>query len=176
MAGAAVALRAPVDGSRTSTNTKYPRSELREVAGSDLAAWDAAKGGHQLLVTLAFAHLPLGRPHVVGAQIHNGVDDVTALRLEGTNLWVTDGDNPHYALLTAGYVLGTRLNLRYIVRAGIVDVWLNGVSRAKVPVTSGTLFFKTGAYVQANCDNSTPCDATNYGEVRISSLKVVHRQ
>jgi hypothetical protein len=110
----------------------------------------------------------------VGAQIHDGIDDITTLRLEGTHLWVTNGDNAHYALLTAGYVLGTRVDLRYVVRGGVVEVWLNGVNRAQIPVTSGTLFFKTGAYLQANCDNSAPCDATNYGEVRISSLKVAH--
>lgn len=31
-----------------------------------------------------------------------------------------------------------------------------------------------GAYFKANCDKSSPCSSSNYGEVRIYALKVQH--
>ncbi|MGH3823751.1 MAG: hypothetical protein ACRDRA_13125 [Pseudonocardiaceae bacterium] len=35
--------------------------------------------------------------------------------------------------------------------------------------------FKAGAYTQANCKNSSPCKASNYGEVVIYRVTVSHQ-
>lgn len=37
-------------------------------------------------------------------------------------------------------------------------------------------YFKTGAYTQANCEKSDPCDESNYGEVVLYELNVEHRE
>jgi hypothetical protein len=122
---------------------------------------------------LAFTSLPSVKPQVVGAQIHNGNDDVTTFRLQGTNLYITDGDNSTYKLVTNNYRIGDRFEARYDVSGGMVRAYYNGVLQATLPrVFNG--FFKTGAYTQANCNNSSPCSSTNFGQTSIYSLAVTH--
>lgn len=186
-AGDAVRFRAPVActasrtgpscGSRSSTNTSYARSELQEtMAGTTTrAAWSMATGTHTLEVRLAFTKLPADKPHVVGMQIHDALDDVTAVRLEGKKLWATQGDNTHFKLLSSKYKLGKVVTVKYVASGGKIRVFYDGKAKATVSSSSGGNFFKTGAYTQANCDNSSPCDGTvNYGEVQIYSVKVTH--
>src|SRR5689334_10118100 len=114
--GCTVLLQAPVDAA-TTPNSKYPRSELREMTdgGRRKAAWSSSVGRHELDVDLAFTRLPAGKPHVVGAQVHDGSDDVTTLRLEGSKLWISDGDHSHGRLVTNDYRLGARIKLRFVV-------------------------------------------------------------
>ncbi|MGH9154988.1 MAG: polysaccharide lyase family 7 protein [Acidimicrobiales bacterium] len=186
-AGDAVRFRAPVActarrtgpscGSRSSTNTSYARSELQETtAGTNTrAAWSMATGTHTLEVRLAFTTLPADKPHVVGMQIHDALDDVTAVRLEGKKLWATQGDNTHFKLLKSKYRLGKVVTVKYVASGGKIRVFYNGTAQATIPSSATGNFFKTGAYTQANCDNSSPCDGTvNYGEVQIYSIKVTH--
>ncbi|MFL6150590.1 MAG: hypothetical protein ACJ72I_24405 [Pseudonocardiaceae bacterium] len=42
----------------------------------------------------AFTHLPVGKPQLVGAQIHDATHDISVFRLEGTDLYITNGNNP----------------------------------------------------------------------------------
>src|SRR5207253_8321336 len=107
--GCAVLFQAPVDAA-TTPHSKYPRSELREMTngGRSKAAWSSSVGRHELDVDLAFVRLPADKLHVVGAQVHDGSDDITTLRLEGSKLWISDGDHSHGSLATDSYRLGTR--------------------------------------------------------------------
>ncbi|MFI7065490.1 polysaccharide lyase family 7 protein [Kribbella sp. NPDC050124] len=95
--GNGVQFRAPVNGVTTS-GSSYPRAELREMTdnGTKNAAWSSTSGTHTLTVKEAFVKLPAGKPHVVGAQIHGGDDAVTVFRLEGTKLYITNGDDSNY--------------------------------------------------------------------------------
>ncbi len=43
---------------------------------------------------------------------------------------------------------------------------------AEFVVSGGSI--KAGAYTQANCGNSDPCDDSNYGEVVIHDITVTH--
>ena len=187
-AGDAVRFRAPVActatrtgpacGSRSSTNTTYARSELQETVsgGTSRAAWDMSTGTHTLEVKLAFTKLPQVKPQVVGMQIHDATDDVTTIRLEGKKLWITQGDNTHYKLINGKYKLGKVVTARYVASGGKITVFYNGKAQATLPSLATQNFFKTGAYTQANCDNSSPCDGTvNYGEVNVYRVTLTHQ-
>jgi hypothetical protein len=170
-----VTFTAPVNGTTTS-GSKYPRSELREMTnnGQTNASWSATIGTHTFSVTEAFAHLPATKTQVVGAQIHDATDDISTFRLEGTKLWVTNGDNSNYYLVTSSYKLGTQFTAGYQVSGGVVRAYYNGRNVVSFPATFAGAYFKAGAYTQANCTNSTPCANSNYGSTNIYSLTVTH--
>ncbi|MGI8813944.1 MAG: polysaccharide lyase family 7 protein, partial [Pseudonocardia sp.] len=172
----AVAFRAPVNGVTTS-GSKNPRSELREMTagGTGNAGWSSTSGTHTMTLTEAFTRLPEGKPHVVGGQIHDASDDITVFRLEGTNLYVTNGNDPHYQLVTGNYVLGTPFEAKFVVSGGQVRAFYNGHLVATIAKAFDGAYFKAGAYTQANCANAAPCDSGNYGEVLIYDLQVTHR-
>jgi len=171
----AVVFRAPVDGV-TTKGSRNPRSELREMVdnGATTASWSSTAGSHMLTVTEAFTHLPDGKPELVGAQIHDADDDITVFRLEGGNLYITDGDNPHYKLVTSNYALGTKFEARYVVRDGKVNVYYNGALQTTISNRFSGAYFKAGAYTQANCSNASPCSSSNYGETTIYNVSVFH--
>ncbi|MEU6406591.1 polysaccharide lyase family 7 protein [Streptomyces sp. NPDC046985] len=174
-AGTAVQFRAAVNGTTTS-GSGYPRSELREMKnnGADEASWSATSGTHTLIVREAFTHLPNDKPQVVGAQIHDDSDDVTVFRLEGSSLYITKGDTTHYKLVTSGYQLGTVYEAKYVVSGGQIKAYYNGTLETTIPYTGSGNYFKAGAYVQANCTNSSPCSSSDYGETNVYSVTVSH--
>ncbi|SOD63720.1 Beta-glucanase, GH16 family [Streptomyces zhaozhouensis] len=174
--GDTVRFRAPVNGVTTG-GSSYPRSELREMepGGGDEIEWSSTSGTHTMTVREAFTHLPEERPHVVGAQIHGGDDDVTVIRLEGSELWITEGDTRHHHLITDDYELGTVFEVSYVVSDGEIEVYYNGELETTLDHSDSTNYFKAGAYTQANCGNSSPCDEDNYGEVEIHELTVTHQ-
>ncbi|MCI4061509.1 polysaccharide lyase family 7 protein [Micromonospora sp. R77] len=171
----AVRFRAAVNGTTTS-GSGYPRSELREMTGNGTsnASWSSTSGTHTMTFEEAFTALPATKPHLVGAQIHDANDDITVFRLEGTNLYVTNGDNAHYKLVTGSYQLGTRYRGRFVVSGGQVKVYFNDVLQATITRSFSGAYFKAGAYTQANCTNSSPCSDSNYGQTLIYALSVTH--
>ena len=170
-----VAFRAPVNGITTS-GSHYPRSELREMGpDGEPASWSSSSGTHTFVVDEAFTALPQGRPNLVGAQIHDDSDDISVFRLEGSNLYVTKGSNPHYKLITSDYVLGTRFEAKFVVRDDTVRAYYNGILQATFPADFSDAYFKAGAYTQANCEeDGVPCTSSNYGETTIYHLAVDH--
>ena len=170
-----VVFRAAVNAPTTS-GSHYPRSELREMTagGSENASWSSTSGTHTMTVTEAFTSLPQGKPHLVGAQIHDAADDITVFRLEGSNLYVTDGDDPHFKLITDQYVLGTKFEAKFVVSGGVVQAFYNGQLQATLAKNFSDAYFKAGAYTQANCERATPCSPDNYGETAIYQLAVTH--
>ncbi|AJE82176.1 MULTISPECIES: polysaccharide lyase family 7 protein [Streptomyces] len=173
--GDAVRFRAPVNGVTTGGSSN-PRTELREMEsdGEDEIEWSSTSGRHTLTVREAFTHLPEDKPHVVGAQIHGGDDDVTALRLEGSKLYVTEGDTTHHHLITDDYELGTVFEFGYVVEDGEIEVYFNGELETTLESSDSSNYFKAGAYTQARCENSSPCSEDNYGEVEMHEVSVTH--
>lgn len=172
--GGGVRFRAPVNGTTTS-GSGYPRCELREMSpDGSLASWSSNSGAHMLTVVEAFTRLPTGKPHVVGAQIHDADDDVTVFRLEDTKLWVTKGDDTHHALADANYVLGTPFEASFTVWKDAVSAFYNGRLVTTIPGKFSKAYFKVGCYTQANQTNARPADASNYGEVVVTSVSVAH--
>ncbi|MCO1574332.1 polysaccharide lyase family 7 protein [Crossiella sp. SN42] len=171
---AAVQFRAAVNGVTTS-GSNYPRSELREMNGRNKASWSSTSGTHEMVIDQAITAAPKGRPNVVAGQIHDGSDDVSVFRLEGSKLYITDGDSKH-TLITDSYRLGTRFQARFVVSDGKIKAYYNGELKATLSKKFSGGYFKAGAYTQANCGNASPCDSGNYGEVKIYGLRVNHGQ
>ncbi|MEV8390204.1 MULTISPECIES: polysaccharide lyase family 7 protein [unclassified Streptomyces] len=169
-----VRFRAAVNGA-TTTNTSYPRSELREMtnSGKSNASWSSTSGTHTLIVDQAVNRLPNTKSHVVAGQIHDG-NDRSVFRLEGTKLYVTKDNDTHHKLVTDNYRLGTVFEAKFIVGGGNIKAYYNGVLQTTIPVKFTTGYFKAGVYTQANCGNSSPCDTSNYGEVTVYNVSVRH--
>ncbi|MEV4411488.1 polysaccharide lyase family 7 protein [Catellatospora sp. NPDC049609] len=170
-----VQFRAAVNGVTTS-GSGYPRSELREMTsnGTANASWSSTSGTHTMVISQAITNLPQTKPHVVAGQIHDSEDDVTVFRLEGSSLYLTNGDDTHYKLITSSYQLGTRFEAKFVVSGGQVKAYYNGTLQATLSKSFSGAYFKAGAYTQANCTNSSPCSSTNYGQVIIYSVTVSH--
>jgi hypothetical protein len=171
-----VQFRAAVNGVTTSGSAN-PRSELREMknGGADKASWSSGSGTHTMVVSEAITHVPDGsRPYVVAGQIHDASDDVQVWRLEGSSLYLTNGDTTHYKLVTSGYQLGTRFEAKFVVSGGQIKAYYNGTLVSTLSRSFSGAYFKAGAYTQANCSNTSPCSSSNYGEVHVFSLSVTH--
>lgn len=164
-----VRFRAAVTGVTTS-GSKNPRSELRQMDGGAEASWSTTSGTHTMTVEETVTHLPRGKDHVVVAQIHDADDDVTVFRVEGSKIYVTNGDTTHYRLVTDSYALGTRFQVRFVAGNGRIQAYFDDKLVATLEKKSSGDYFKAGAYTQANCDTSDPCSDDNYGEVVIHRL------
>lgn len=172
-----VQFRSAVDGV-TTQNSTYPRSELREMTdnGASPASWSSNSGTHTIVIDQAITHVPNDRPHVVVGQIHDGEDDVSVFRLEGTKLYITKGDTRHHKLITDKYVLGTRFQAKFEVSNGQIRAYYNGVLQVTIPASFSGAYFKAGVYTQANCSKSksSPCDSSNYGQATVYRVTVMH--
>jgi hypothetical protein len=166
-----VVFNAGADGV-TTKNSHYPRSELREMNGSEKASWSNTSGTHVFDVREAFTKLPDAKPEVVGVQIHDAEDDVMQIRLEGTKLMVQYHDGKSEAVLDPDYKLGTPFDTRIVAANGKVDVLYNGEKKAELPLSGSGWYWKVGAYVQSSPAKGESPDAT--GEVAVYSLKVLH--
>jgi Alginate lyase/F5/8 type C domain len=168
-----VRFRSAVNGVTTG-GSNYPRSELREMNadGSDEAAWSSTDGTHTMTIDQTVTHLPNDKPHMVVGQIHGGDDDVSVFRVEGTSLYVTNGDDANYRLVTDDFKLNTRFQVRFVVAQGTIHAYYNGKEVATLDADFSTGYFKAGAYTQANCDRSSPCDESNYGETIIHKVTI----
>lgn len=173
-----VIFRAPVNGVTTS-NSGYPRSELREMAnnGKANANWSTTVGVHTMIIDQAITAVPKIKKHVVAGQIHNADDDVIVIRLEYPKLFV-DINGKTGPTLDTNYTLGKRFTVKFEASGGKIKVYYNGNSKPVYTLTkkgSGN-YFKAGAYTQSNCskEKKKACSDNNYGEVVIYKLLVQH--
>jgi hypothetical protein len=169
--GEAVLFSARGDGV-TTKNSRYPRSELREMTGREKASWSNTSGTHTLDVCEAITKVPAEKPEVVAAQIHDASDDVLQIRLEGQKLMVQYDDGKSEQIIDPDYTLGTPYNVRIVAAGGKVDVLYNGEQKAELPLSGSGWYWKVGAYVQSNPERGSAPDAT--GEVTVYSAKITH--
>lgn len=164
-------------GGGTTTNSSNPRSELREMnsTGSTEYNWNGTSGVHTQTVVGMVSRLTKVKPHVVLWQIHGGDDDTTVFRLEGSSLWITNGDETHAKLITSSFPLNQRYTLKGEVRNGVCSYWYNGVKiDYTLNITDTSCYFKAGNYLQSN-PTSAPSESTSeYSEVTIYSVSVTH--
>jgi poly(beta-D-mannuronate) lyase len=170
--GGGIVFRAHAGGA-TTKNSRYPRSELREMAGggSQPASWSNAQGVHTMTIRQAITHVPDNKPHVVAGQIHDASDDVIMIRLEGSRLFV-EGDGDDLGLLDANYTLGTVFTVQVIARDGHIQIHYNGELKVDYAQSGSGYYFKAGCYTQSNPSKGDAPGA--YGEVVIYSLQVSH--
>ncbi len=174
-AGDAVLFRASCDGLGT-TNSNYPRSELREMdaSGKDEASWATDDGrSHVLEVEQAVLQTPQRKKHVVCAQIHDAEDDVLMIRLEGDELFI-EREGESEIELDAAYELGDRFALRIQASDGRIKVWFNDELKMDWKTSNDGCYFKVGCYTQSNLKKESL--AGSYGEVAVYQLEVDHSE
>jgi hypothetical protein len=155
----------------TTSGSRYPRSELREMVGSDKASWDGRKGKHTMEIVEAITETPKAKPDVIAGQIHGTTDDLMQIHLSGQNLRVKYADGKKFVDLDPNYKLGTMFNVKIESAGGRVKVWYNGQQKADLPISSATSYFKAGVYVNSNPSKG---DKSGEGQVVIKSLAVRH--
>jgi hypothetical protein len=159
-------------GGATTKNSKYPRSELREMLGGKLASWSNESGVHTMSLRQAVTRLPAAKPHVVAAQIHGGDDDVVLVRLEGERLIAEYDDGDSEIVIDPAYELGTPYDLRIVAADRRIEIFYNNRLAAEIPRSGKGWYFKAGCYVQSNPERGDTPDAV--AEVVLYSLKVDH--
>lgn len=183
-AGTGVQFQVFMNGGRTSTNTKYPRSEFREFqtgSTSTKASWNGTSGRHIMRGKTKVMHYAPEKCEVVVAQIHDGGDDRLQIRAEassptGSQTWRLSLDGSEVDDLISGVALGQEVAWEIDVNAGALTVKINGstaytTSDAGLP-SSGN-YFKVGEYVQQNStDQDNP--SSEYGRSELRDLFVSH--
>jgi hypothetical protein len=159
-------------GGVTTENSTYPRSELREMSGDQLAKWSSRSGVHTLEVRQSVIALPPVKPEVVTAQIHDAKSDVVEIRLEDNRLLASYDDGDGEFVIDQAYVLGTPYDLRIVATAGRIDVFYNGALAGGAPLAGDDWYFKTGSYLQSNVSRGDAADAV--GQVVLYALRVSH--
>ncbi|GAA0905436.1 polysaccharide lyase family 7 protein [Pseudonocardia zijingensis] len=159
-------------GGVTTQNSKYPRSELREMRDGEKASWSNPGGTHTLEVREAIIATPKAKPEVVAAQIHDGDDDVLQIRLEGERLTVQSDDGETETVLDPAYRLGTPYDLRIVAADGRVEVFHDGEKKAELNKSGTGWYFKVGAYVQSSTEKGDAVGTP--GAVAVYALKVTH--
>ncbi|MGF9764124.1 polysaccharide lyase family 7 protein [Microvirga sp. 0TCS3.31] len=184
----AMVFYAPVNGA-TTKGSSYARSELREMSGSEKAAWDLSKGGF-MSATLEVDAAPnrdgIGGRLVVG-QIHGQDDELVRLYWEnGTVYFVNDqaGSGNSETKFTlkdnTGATPNVSLNEKFSYTINAkgstldVDVYADGkVYESSTKINSvwqsDTFYFKAGAYLGANESNGSGA-----GQASFYALDVNH--
>lgn len=185
----AMVFKAPVEGATTS-GSRYARSELREMKGSERAAWTINQGGF-MKATLEVDHAPilfngtLGR--VVVGQVHGQDEELVRLYWEkGTLYFVNDiasstGQETKFALTSkAGSKPSVALNERFTYSIDVttdrVKVTVSadgqtytGTDKIHKAWRSDAFYFKAGAYLGVN-----EKQGTGYGQTSFYDLKFSH--
>lgn len=176
--GNAVQFRANIEGCTTS-NSSYPRSELREMTGGGKteASWSTTTGTATMTVTESVDHLPAVKQQVVFAQVHGSSDDIAfgeaTGQSNGTDLLDFNHNGTSWGTLDPAYVPGTRFTLKIVAAAGFIDVYYNGVDKVHHAASATGCYFKAGDYTQSNVAKGHDAPGA-YGQVSISALSVTH--
>lgn len=152
---------------KTSSNTKFPRSELREVLanGTTNASWDGRSGEHYMKGRSRITNFTTQRPWICFFQIHDASSDLVRVQTEGTTSQTTGldivarrtppgGSEIKTVLLSGSYNINTWINWEIRISAGRLRIWLDSVLKLDVTGMGETgCYFKTGNYLQSNVDN-----------------------
>lgn len=185
--GAMVSI-APVEGATTS-GSKYARSELREMNGTERAAWNLSQGG-QMVGTLEIDVAPTtfgGDPgRVIFAQIHGKDEELVRFYWEDNQLYFKNdqaGSNNSELRFDLKNAAGQRpdvsLNEKFsysIDAEGsllVVKVWADGdlyTSSTKINDVwqSDAFYFKAGTYLGTNETQGEGYGQTSYFDLRFT--------
>jgi alginate lyase len=171
--GTHVYFQVPMNGGKTSTNTKYPRVELREYIGSAKAAWSGSSGTHEMSGKTTMLHMEDSKPESVIAQIHDGSDDTLQLRFNNrTELRASINGTLHPTVL-GNFPWGTEVAWKIRLVNGQLTIAINGTTKITTnPGYGANQYFKVGVYAQQNVDNGNP--ASGYQSLLLRDLAVSH--
>lgn len=177
-----------MNGGRTSANTSYPRSELRELTqnGTTKAAWDATVGSHIMQGKTIVKHLQPNKPWVTIAQIHDAEDDTLGIKVRNASI---GGGPPLYVVAS---IMGTEHATKLITTYAIDDVidWkitlINGslkiyianvlkiTSSAFSSASGAKQYFKAGCYPQSSVAAGGFESSSEYARIWLYDLDVTH--
>jgi hypothetical protein len=183
-AGTGVQFRVNMDGKTTSTNTKYARSELRELKpdGTTKAAWTVGSGTHVMEWTFKVNHIQPNKPWCTIGQLHDADSDAWAVKVKGDStsalyvaLAVYDVDQS--TKLLSSYTVGDTVTMRAEMTNGTLKMYANGSLKITSTAFQGKGaggYFKVGAYPQSLNNAGGNESASEYCSVDISNLTVSH--
>jgi hypothetical protein len=195
-AGDGVEFTAGVGGA-TTENSKYARSELRELSASgSLAAWSATSGTSTLTLTGSVDRLPATKPQVSVAQIHGSSDLPLIVMATGScdapcshdtltraippghvQLMTKENGDTSRGVLDPDYTLGSRYTLAVQTQGAVVTLTYKNLasgftSTRSFPIASRQpLYFKAGCYTLSNLKSDA---ASAYGRATINAISVTH--
>lgn len=179
----AVHFQCPMNGGRTSTNTKYPRCELREYATgstSTKASWNGTSGRHIMRGRSKVTHYAPIKCETVVAQIHDGSDDRLQIRAEassatGSQTWRLSINGTEVDDLISSVSLGQEVQWEIDVNGGALTVRINGVTAytGNPGLPSSGCYFKVGQYSQQNSTDQAN-SSSEYGSSELRDLFVSH--
>lgn len=159
----------------TTPNSKYPRSELGEVG-----RWDGGAGSHTLTAISRVVRPPAGRPNVVIAQIHDSSSDLVRLQTEAapggglrliTRNTPPGGGDERTTVVAPTYQVGQLVRWRFTVTSGRGVLYLDDRQVLTFPADDDQLWFKTGAYAQANTGSGTTVVDIAAGSLRLTHTR-----
>jgi len=188
----AMVFRSPVKGARTSKNTKYTRTELRELMNGERAAWTLQQGG-MMTATLKVDEVPSTKngkkERIIVGQIHGKDDELVRLYFEDGEVYFMnehskeDGKEHRFDPVNAqgkkpNVSLGEVFSYKIHVYNGdtlLVDIIADGQTYRSVtsPLDdfweNDRFYFKAGLYMGVNEKMGS-----GYGQVSFYELDVQH--
>ncbi|MGQ1892012.1 polysaccharide lyase family 7 protein [Thermophagus sp. OGC60D27] len=169
----------------TTSGSKYPRCELRQLVGGGDHYW-SVQDYQKLEVEVRILHTPERKPEVCFVQIHGPEDEPMRLQYhadQGLYL-VWNEENKKYFKQDVPYELGQKLNVLVEVEGGEITCKVVNLANGKEFSYTWTSndqvgYFKVGCYTQSSIFLSQikegyddePLDA--YGEVAVSKIELV---
>ncbi|MFN6478200.1 polysaccharide lyase family 7 protein [Nostoc sp. DedQUE07] len=165
-----VLLKAIAGGARTSTNTAYARSELREMQGdgTESAAWNCKNTDRGMYLEQTLLHTTTKKPEATIAQIHDSKNDLMMVKYFGPSfangstdigkLEARFNNDTTTKLLDSTYKIGDPMTIDIAVTSGgNVNVTYknlrsgvtNSTGTVKLTGIIGSCYFKAGIYIQA---------------------------
>ncbi|MBD3242295.1 MAG: hypothetical protein GF331_17005 [Chitinivibrionales bacterium] len=177
-----VVFRAHCAGATTS-GSKYPRSELRQLVDGGSNYW-SMNDPQFLQASLRVTHVPVEKPEVCMVQIHGPDDEPLRVQYHADRgvylIWNESNKDYDNAL---DYTLGERLEVTVSVQSMDITCTIRNLDRGAACTKTWTSmdatgYFKVGCYTQSSIflsqfktgKNDEPLDA--YGEVRVSALSL----
>jgi hypothetical protein len=169
-----IALTTPVNGVSTE-NSKYPRTELREMADFKTRAfWNTSNGRHVMHFGGSVTILPTSVPRVSIAQVYCENDDVVQIRSQiknkTTTIYVTNNGTLSN-VLDNNYRLTRKFNISIFIENNVISVLYNNKTSAVVKLKKSLqqCYFKVGTYPQYFNISSN-----EKAEVTLSNCNVTH--
>lgn len=174
--GTGVQFQVYCDGGTTSSNTHYPRSEMRELTagGGANQSFSGSSGTHKMSGTTRVMHGTSTKDEVVIAQIHDGSDDTLQILVVGTTVVFSIKGTRQAASLT-GLAKGTWFDWAIALTNGQLTISLNGVQKYNSnPGYGSGQYFKVGCYAQAASGYTSGITAADYFTVELKNLLTSH--
>jgi hypothetical protein len=142
-----------VENGRTSENTKYSRSECRELQpnGTSKAEWNSGSGEHYGKGRSKIDHVPDAKPWVVFFQVHDADSDFFRVQLENGSIVCRrspPGSDEIRTVLRTGYSTGTWIDWEWRFVSGTLTIKLDGTT-----VLTASNMSKSGCYEKFGCYN-----------------------